>query len=49
VFDALTRGGLFEVDDNPKLPSCEVLGIFAHVVGGIPHQARNDDTATCGN
>ena len=47
VFDALTNGGLFEVDDNPKLPTCEVLGIFSHVAG-FHHQARNDDTATCG-
>jgi hypothetical protein len=48
VFDALTNSSLFEVSGNPKLPSCEVLGIFAHV-SGFHHQAGNDDTATCGS
>jgi hypothetical protein len=47
VFDSLTHSNLFEVSGNPKLPSCEVLGIFAHV-SGFHHQGGNDDTATCG-
>lgn len=48
VFDSLTSSGLFEVFGNPKLPSCEVLGIFAHV-SGFHHQSGNDDTAPCGS
>jgi hypothetical protein len=47
VFDSLSRAGLFLVNGNPRLPSCEVRAVFAHVTG-VRSQSGNDDTATCG-
>jgi hypothetical protein len=48
AFDALTRANSFGVGDNPRLPACEVLAIFAHVTGFGKGQSGNDNTATCG-
>lgn len=36
----------FHVDDNPRLPTCEVLVIFDHT-SGAHEQSGNDDTAIC--
>jgi hypothetical protein len=47
VLDSLTRADLFFVNGNPKLPSCEVLAVFAHVTG-FRSQSGNNDTASCG-
>lgn len=36
----------FRVDDNPRLPTCEVLAVFRHT-SGAQEQSGNDDAATC--
>ena len=46
AFDALTHASIFTVRDNPKLPTCAVLALFAHV-DGEQFQSGNDDAATC--
>lgn len=48
AFDALTHANSFGVSDNPRLPACEVVAIFAHVTGFGKGQSGNDNTATCG-
>lgn len=46
-FDALAQVEFFFVDDNPRLPACQVLGVFSHVTGRVASQSGNDNTATC--
>ncbi|HEX3760078.1 MAG TPA: hypothetical protein VHW23_15285 [Kofleriaceae bacterium] len=46
-FDALTHAALFEVDNNPRLPACQVTAVFVHVVSEGVTQSGNDDAATC--
>jgi hypothetical protein len=46
-FDALAHAEFFGVDDNPRLPACQVLAVFAHVTSRVASQSGNDDTATC--
>jgi hypothetical protein len=46
AFDALTHAGTFTVRDNPHLPTCAVLALFARV-DGEHNQTGNDDDATC--
>jgi hypothetical protein len=48
ALDALSHADVFLVDNNPKLPACEVLAIFTHVTGFGKGQSGNDNTATCG-
>jgi hypothetical protein len=43
---ALTHAGTFSVTDNPHLPTCAVLALFARV-DGEHSQSGNDDAATC--
>jgi hypothetical protein len=43
---SLVHSDDFEVVDNPHLPTCEVLGVFAHTTGA-QQQSGNDDTAGC--
>jgi hypothetical protein len=45
-FAALTHSDDLRVDDNPHLPTCEVLAMFAHVTGA-QEQSGNDDEASC--
>ena len=47
AFDALEHADLFFVQNNPHLPTCEVLPLFAQVRGFGHSQSGNDDTATC--
>lgn len=48
AFDALTHADAFSVADNPRLPACEVLAVFAHVTSGFGQgQSGNDDAAIC--
>jgi len=37
---------MFTVRDNPHLPACAVLALFAHV-DGEHNQTGNDNDATC--
>jgi hypothetical protein len=46
AFGALTHAGTFTVRDNPHLPACQVVALFAHV-DGEHNQTGNDDAATC--
>jgi hypothetical protein len=46
AFDALTHAALFIVNDNPRLPTCEVLALFERVEGEHG-QSGNDDDAPC--
>jgi hypothetical protein len=46
AFDALTHATTFVVNSNPRLPTCEVLALFARVQGEHG-QSGNDDDATC--
>lgn len=46
-FDALAHAEFFFVDDNPRLPACQVLAVFAHVTSRVAAQSGNDSTATC--
>lgn len=46
AFGALTHTGVFTVRDNPHLPACQVLALFAHV-DGSHNQSGNDNDATC--
>jgi hypothetical protein len=46
AFGALTHAGTFTVRDNPHLPACAVLALFAHV-DGEHNQTGNDNDATC--
>jgi hypothetical protein len=48
AFDALGHSDFFFVDNNPRLPACQVLAIFPHVTGFGKGQSGNDDTALCG-
>jgi hypothetical protein len=45
-FSSLVHSDDFEVVDNPHLPTCEVLAVFAHTTGA-QQQSGNDDTASC--
>ena len=45
-FTALTHSDDFRVDDNPRLPTCEVLAVFGHT-SGAHEQSGNDDDASC--
>ncbi|HEX3763167.1 MAG TPA: hypothetical protein VHW23_30950 [Kofleriaceae bacterium] len=48
ALDALTHADAFGVFDNPRLPACEVLAVFAHVTSGFGQgQSGNDDAASC--
>jgi hypothetical protein len=47
AFDALGRSDFFLVEGNPRLPTCEVLAVFAHVPGPGKSQSGNDDVASC--
>ncbi|HZJ67445.1 MAG TPA: hypothetical protein VFD36_28250 [Kofleriaceae bacterium] len=47
ALDALTHADVFLVNDNPRLPACEVLAVFAHVTGFAHGQSGNDDHASC--
>jgi hypothetical protein len=47
AFDALAHAINVQVHDNPHLPACEVLAVFAHVDALGKGQSGNDDTATC--
>jgi len=47
ALDALTHADVFFVNDNPRLPACEVLAVFAHVTGFAHGQSGNDDHASC--
>ena len=44
---ALTHSDDFHVDNNPRLPTCEVLAVFGHT-SGAHEQSGNDDNASCG-
>jgi hypothetical protein len=44
--DALQHSDLFLVQNNPHLPACEVLAIFAHTSGG-QIQTGNDTETSC--
>ena len=46
AFGALTHAGTFTVRDNPHLPACQVLALFARV-DGEHNQSGNDNDATC--
>jgi len=43
---SLTHSEDFQVVNNPQLPTCEVLAVFARVTGSH-EQSGNDDTASC--
>jgi cysteine-rich repeat protein len=43
---ALAHSGDSRVDNNPHLPTCEVLAVFGHTTG-LQEQSGNDDTASC--
>jgi hypothetical protein len=45
-FASLVHSDDFEVVDNPHLPTCEVLAVFAHTTGA-QQQSGNDDIASC--
>jgi hypothetical protein len=45
-FASLGHSADFEVVDNPHLPTCEVLAVFAHTAGA-QQQSGNDDAAGC--
>jgi hypothetical protein len=47
AFDALAHAINLQVHDNPHLPACEVLAVFAHVDALGKGQSGNDNTATC--
>jgi len=47
AFDSLEHAGVFLVDDNPRLPACQVVALFAQVRGFAHGQSGNDDTAPC--
>jgi len=47
ALDSLARSDLFLVQNNRRLPSCEVRAVFSHVPGPGKVQSGNDDTATC--
>jgi len=44
----LLRGAEFWVFDNHRLPTCEVLALFATLLPGDHEQRGNDDAAGCG-
>jgi hypothetical protein len=43
---SLAHSERFRVDNNPRLPTCEVLAVFSHTTGS-QEQSGNDDTASC--
>ena len=47
AFDSLEHADVFLVDNNPRLPACQVIPLFARVRGFAHGQSGNDDTAPC--
>ena len=43
---SLADSGDFQVDNNPQLPTCEILAVFGHTTG-LQEQSGNDDAASC--
>jgi hypothetical protein len=43
-FDALAHATTFVVNDNRRLPTCEVLALFARVQGEHGQSGNDDDT-----
>jgi hypothetical protein len=44
---SLTQLGIFDVEDNPRLPTCQVRAVFTTARGQQLYALGNDDAAAC--